>query len=128
MIAAYAENLLGYIGLNGELPWKCSEDLNHFKKLTQDKKLLVGYNTLLKLPLLKGRTIAPDINGLKPIGNYDNYVCIGGRKTYEKYCHLFTELHISHIHDFTIGDTWSPLLLNLNPQCKTFHYYFEVDK
>lgn len=54
--------------------------------------------------------------------------CIGGKRTYEKYCHLFMELHISHINDDTIGDVPYPDLKNLNPNCKIFHYYFDVDK
>jgi len=53
--------------------------------------------------------------------------CIGGNKTYEKYCHLFTELHISHINDDTEGDILYPELKHLNPDCKIFHYYFDVD-
>lgn len=54
--------------------------------------------------------------------------CIGGKKTFEKYCNRFTELHISHINDNTEGDVTYPDFKNLNPNCKIFHYYFEVDK
>ena len=50
--------------------------------------------------------------------------CIGGKKTYEKYCHLFTELHISHINDNQIGEIMFPDFKNLNPNCKIFNYYF----
>jgi dihydrofolate reductase len=54
--------------------------------------------------------------------------CIGGKKTFEKYCHLFTELHISHINDNSDGDILYPDFKNLNPDCKIFHYYFDIDK
>lgn len=128
MRAIIAKNNLGFIGLNGGLPWKCKKDLQHFKRLTLGHILLVGYNTLQTLPDLKGRIIAPDIKGLKPSDNFDNYICIGGAKTYEKYCHLFTELHISQIFDETVGDTLYPDLTNINPDCKIFHYYFDADK
>jgi dihydrofolate reductase len=50
--------------------------------------------------------------------------CIGGKKTYEKYCKFFTELHISHINDNSIGDVGFPLLNELNKDCEIFNYYF----
>jgi dihydrofolate reductase len=37
--------------------------------------------------------------------------CIGGKKTYEKLCPLFDEIHISIINDETIGDTKAPELI-----------------
>jgi dihydrofolate reductase len=128
MKAIIAVNNLGYIGKDNTLLWKCSEDLKHFKNLTTGGKLLVGYNTSLKLPPLKNREILVD-------NRYDNREililecdwCIGGKKTYETLCHLFTELHISHINDSKIGDTTFPELKNLNPDCKIFNYYFEPD-
>jgi dihydrofolate reductase len=51
--------------------------------------------------------------------------CIGGKKTYEKYCQYFTELHISYVNNNKIGDVRYPELKLLNPECKTFNYYFE---
>ena len=125
MKAIIAKNNDGFIGLNNELPWRCKEDLNHFKELTLGCKLLVGYNTSTKLPKLKGREIFIDSRGMMDCTDID--WCIGGSKTYEKYCHLFTELHISCIYDDTIGDTMFPVLLNLNPECKIFYYHFDVD-
>ena len=64
-----AVNNLGYIGLDGELPWKSSEDLKHFKELTMGGKLLVGYNTYQKLPPLKGRTVIVDSRGEPILGS-----------------------------------------------------------
>ena len=121
MKSIIAKNNLSYIGLNNKLLWKSKEDLKHFKNLTLDCKLLVGYNTFQELPPLKDRTIILDIR--------DEFItdidwCIGGKKTYEKYCHLFTELHISHINDNQIGDIMFPDFKNLNPNCKIFNYYF----
>lgn len=124
-----AVNKLGYIGLNGHLPWKSSEDLQHFKKLTMGGKLLVGYNTSKLLPDLSGREIIID-DDYDPYIRYDEIDwCIGGKSTYEKYCNRFTELHISHINDETIGDTKAPDFKDLDwDNCKIFHYYFGVDK
>lgn len=124
MKAIIAVNKAGYIGLNGGLPWRCKDDLQHFKKLTMGGTLIVGYNTAQTLPKLIGRNlIVYDKN--KPLDQFDdNTWCIGGKKTYEALCHLFTELHISNIDDYTIGDTEFPDLSNLNPKCQKFTYNF----
>ena len=50
MKAVIAMNKLGYIGLNGGLPWKSIDDLKHFNDLIKDGTLVVGYNTFIKLP------------------------------------------------------------------------------
>ena len=61
------------------------------------------------------------------ITEYQKYDwCIGGKKTYEKLCPLFDEIHISIINDETIGDTKAPELI-LNENCKIFYYEFDVD-
>jgi len=126
MKAIIAVNNLSVIGLNNQLPWKCKEDLQHFKKLTLNSILIAGYNTFQTLPILKDRVVYCDDKSNELIGVAD--WCIGGKKTYEKYCHLFTELHISHIDDNTIGDVMFPDLSNLNPECKIFNYYFKTNK
>lgn len=118
-----AVNNLGYIGLNNKLLWRSSGDLSHFVKLTMGQKLLVGYNTSLELPPLKNRTILIDTRDELLEADW----CIGGKKTYEKYAHLFTELHISHIDDNNVGDVMFPDLKKLNPECKIFNYHFKTN-
>ena len=123
MKAIIAINNLGYIGLKGGLPWKHNKkDLHHFMMMTINQRLLVGHNTFITLPPLKNRTIVLDNREEYALTDID--WCIGGKRTYEKYCHMFTELHISHIDDNTIGDTMFPDLRNLNPECKIFNYSF----
>jgi dihydrofolate reductase len=39
MKATVAVNNLGFIGLNNTLPWKCKEDLIHFKNMTMGATL-----------------------------------------------------------------------------------------
>lgn len=124
MKAIMAVNKYGHIGLNGKLPWKCEEDLLHFKELTMGCKLLVGFRTFSTLPDLPGREIIVYDKNNKTANYEQADWCIGGKSTYNDFCHLFTELHISHIDDETIGDTIMPNLDNLNPDCKVFHYYF----
>jgi len=124
MKAIIAVNNLGFIGKDNILIWKSSDDLKHFKVLTQGQRLIVGYNTSKLLPKLNGREVIIDDESLNI--SFDNIDwCIGGKYTYEKYCHLFTELHVSHINNNEVGDTMFPDLRNLNKDCKIFNYYFE---
>lgn len=123
MRAIIAVNNLGYIGLRNTLIWNCKSDLQHFKKLTDGQTLLVGHNTSKDLPELSNRTIIVDDRKRFKTADW----CIGGKKTYEKYCHLFTEIHISRIDNNDIGDTLFPNLQNINPYCKIFTYCFEED-
>ena len=74
---------------------------------------------------MKGREVVIDTRGL---WNPDIEVidwCIGGKKTYEKYAHMFTELHISHIDNNYIGDVTFPDLSKLNSNCEIFNYMFK---
>jgi dihydrofolate reductase len=123
MKAIIAVNKLGYIGLNDSLPWRCSEDLKHFKRMTDGCTLLVGYNTAQKMPPLPGRNVVVDERESEIDPSSIDW-CIGGKKTYEKYCHLFTELHVSDIDNGTKGDTIYPDFSNLNPDCQIFRYEF----
>jgi len=116
-----AVNKLGYIGVDNHLLWECKQDLNHFKEKTLNQRLLVGYNTSLLLPPLKNRELVIDIRN-ELITDVD--WCIGGKKTYEKYCEYFDELHISNINDYSIGDTMFPDLRKLNKECQVFTYNF----
>lgn len=123
MKAIIAKNNLSFIGGEGKLLWECKDDLHYFKKMTANSRCLVGYNTHIGLPPLKNRELIVDARGESLITNVD--WCIGGKKTYEKYCHLFTELHISIIDDNSIGDCVFPNLENLNKNCKIIINHFK---
>lgn len=122
MKAIVAVNNLGFIGLDDTLLWHNSEDLRHFKMMTEGSRCLVGYRTAQGLPPLKNRELIIDGRDTFQIG-VD--WCIGGKKTYEKYCKYFTELHISHINNDSIGNVVFPDLTELNPKCVIHHYYFD---
>jgi len=122
--AIIAVNNLGFIGKGDKLLWRCSGDLDHFKSLTNGSSCLVGYRTYYGLPSLPNRTLMLDDRGNQYRWDWD--WCIGGKKTYEKYAPFFTELHISHINDNSIGDVTFPDLSNLNPECKIFNYSFKI--
>jgi dihydrofolate reductase len=127
MKAIICKNALGYIGDKGRLIWHCKAELQHFARLTANSQLLVGYNTYINLPILRDRQVLLDASdGLFQDLHLIDW-CIGGAKTYDKYAHLFTELHISTIvNDFQKGDTLMPKLESLNPRCKIFNYEFSV--
>jgi len=40
----------GVIGIDNEIPWQIPEDFKHFRKITINNMLLVGYNTYKTLP------------------------------------------------------------------------------
>jgi dihydrofolate reductase len=123
--AIVAVNNLGFIGLDDKLLWHNKEDLRHFKNMTYGSTLLVGYRTAMALPPLKNRElIIFDRREYSPTHYYECEWCIGGKKTYEKFCDVFTELHISHIDNNKIGNVTFPDLHKLNPDCKIFNYYF----
>jgi len=125
MKAIVAVNNLGFIGKGDKLLWKNMKDLSHFKKMTMGSSLLVGYNTYKGLPKLDGRNvIVVDRMEYSEAHYYECDWCIGGKSTYERFCDIFTELHISHIDNNEIGDVTFPDLHNLNPDCKIFNYHF----
>jgi dihydrofolate reductase len=121
-------NNIGMIGLNNKLIWRSTKDLLHFKNMTINSKIIVGFNTFKTLPILPSREIIIDSRKdlHKDFESFD--WCIGGKKTYEKYSPFFTELHISHINDNTIGDCIFPDFRNLKPDCKIFNYYFDINE
>lgn len=122
MKAIIAVNNLSFIGIDDRLLWYNKEDLLFFKKMTLNQRLLVGWNTYQSLPQLKNRELIVDQRDMYIIDGID--WCIGGKKTYEKYCHLFTELHISHIDNNQIGNVTFPNLKNLNQNCGIYNHYF----
>ena len=122
MRAIIAVNNLGFIGIGNKMLWICPEDFKHFKENTMGCSLLVGYNTSLELPTLKGRELVIDT---REEFNFEVDWCIGGKKTYEKYAPFITELHISHIDNNDIGNVVFPDFTKLNPDCKIFNYHFK---
>ena len=125
MKAIIAVNNLGFIGKGDKLLWHNKKDLNHFKRMTYGDTLLVGYRTAQALPFLPNRELMIVDKRDNSVFHYYNCDwCIGGKKTYERFCDKFTELHISHIDNNKIGDVTFPNLSNLNPECKIYNYNF----
>lgn len=98
-IVAIDENYaIGY--KSGELIWRCSPDLAHFKRLTSDRTLVVGRKTYQHMPVLKNRRVlvlGRDYYSVDDLLKEDVDWVIGGMQTYKvfaPYCH---SLYISHI-------------------------------
>lgn len=123
-----AVNKLGYIGLDGKLPWgHCKDDLNHFKELTINSKLLVGSTTYNTLPKLKDREIlvvGKDFLSLDKALSLNPDWLIGGGKMYNTLANLCDEWHISIIDNETIGDVKLELP-EPTQDIKIFYYSFK---
>ena len=129
MEAIIAINKAGCIGLKGSLPWRCSDDLKHFKRLTMGKKLVVGSTTAKKLPNLKGRDVfilgknhcdlKDIVQRVKP-----DFV-IGGKMVYDTLLPLCSVIHVSLINDMTDGDTYYQIPDKLKDRC--IYYEFNTN-
>ena len=52
-----AVDVSGGMGLNNRMPWKCAQELKHFKQKTLNSNIVVGRKTLMNLPCLKDRNM-----------------------------------------------------------------------
>lgn len=108
------------LGLNGTMPWRNKEDLQHFKDYTMNKTVVMGRVTYEGLPKkLEGRNIFVvsrdekyDIQDLKRYleGDFDEEIVVaGGGEIYKEAIQFADKLVISIIHDNdVIGDTFFP--------------------
>ena len=130
MEAIIAINKLGVIGVNGRLPWKSKDDLQHFKRLTQGKVLVVGRKTAEKLPNLKGRTVHVLSRGLRSLEAQIAIIkpdfVIGGSEIYDLLLPLCDVIHVSLINDVTDGDTYYTIPDRLKKKC--IYYEFNTNE
>jgi len=129
MKAIIATNDSWTIGLNNKLPWRCREDLAHFKKMTMGCKLMVGRVTYESMPPLKGREIivvGKGYNTLEEALSQKPDWVIGGKRLYESTLHLCSEFHVSFIDNKASGDTDFPSLKEFGG--KFFIYNFKEDE
>ena len=127
MEAIIAINKLGGIGLNGGLPWRCKEDLKHFKRLTMGKHLIVGNTTFKSLPKLKGRTlhvVSRDNPLEKILALKHDFLVIGGKSIYNQLLDKCSIIHCSLINDMSPSDTYYEL--STSQKSKTIYYQFNL--
>jgi dihydrofolate reductase len=122
-IVAISKNSV--IGKEGDLPWKISEDLKWFKKITLGHTLLMGRKTWESLPgVLPGRenwVLSSNLHpqpGIKVFKTLENALAepvtgdlfvIGGGVLYQHTLRLCEELYVSEVHRVIKGgDTFFP--------------------
>ncbi len=126
IVAASSNNV---IGVQGELPWKISDDLKRFKALTLGKPIIMGRLTWESLgrPLPGRRNIvisrASDFaaggcdvvsspaRALQVAGEVDEVMIIGGGQIYELFLPKAERVYLTRVHAHVKGDTVFPDLI-----------------
>ena len=127
LIVARAEN--GVIGADGKLPWHISADLQHFKKLTVGKPIIMGRKTYDSIgrPLprrtnivvtrtpgwqAEGVQVAPDLPTAFALAfedalrtGADEAMVIGGSTLYEQSLPHAQRVYLTEVHRAYAGDT-----------------------
>lgn len=126
IIVAMAQNRT--IGINNTLPWRCPEDLKHFKALTMGHHMIMGRKTFDSIgkPLPGRTTVVVSRNpALKIEGcivtnslhdaiaactGEDEIFVVGGADLYAQALPLIDTLYVTEIQQDIDGDAHFPLL------------------
>lgn len=126
LVVAMAENRV--IGRGNALPWKISEDLKNFKKITMGKPILMGRKTYASIGRpLPGRTnivisrddafaaegvkIAPQLTAALAKARAEDpkeIMIIGGAQIYELALPIADRIYLTEVHETIEGDAWFP--------------------
>lgn len=124
IIVAMAKNRT--IGVNNTLPWRCPEDLKHFKALTMGHHMIMGRKTFDSIGKpLPGRTtvVVSRDNNLKIDGcivvdslpsalaacaNDAHLFIVGGADIYAQTIQLADALFVTEVQKDVVGDAWFP--------------------
>lgn len=124
IVVAMAQNRA--IGINNTLPWRCPEDLKHFKSLTMGHHIIMGRKTWDSIGRpLPGRTtvvvtrnpgwhaegcqIAHSLDqALALCASDDQIFIVGGAELYAQALPLADTLHITEICVDIAGDAYFP--------------------
>jgi dihydrofolate reductase len=114
------------IGINNTLPWRCPEDLKHFKALTMGHHMIMGRKTFDSIGKpLPGRTtvvVTRDKNlkidgcviahslqdAIKACAGDDQIFIVGGADIYAQSLPLADTLYITEIQQDVAGDAFFP--------------------
>jgi len=124
MIAAMANNRV--IGNGNQMPWHLPADLQHFKRVTMAKPVIMGRKTFESIgrPLPGRRNIvitrntnyqvdgvevvtSPD-EALSLVEGVEEVMVIGGGNIYEQFLPQADYLYLTFIHQDIMGDTQFP--------------------
>lgn len=124
LIVAMASNRV--IGLDGQMPWHLSADLQYFKKITLGSPILMGRKTFeaigRPLPgrenLIISRNLAYQQLGCRVFADIDaaldyakqsvELFVIGGATLYEAFLPLADYVYLTQIHKSFVGDAYFP--------------------
>ena len=127
LIAAVADN--GIIGREGDLPWRLSADLRHFRRLTMGHHLILGRKTWQSIGKpLEGRTMLVlthaerdlDPPGAERVGSLDEALAraaaagddepfvAGGAEVYRLALPRADRLYLTRVHANPAGDVRFP--------------------
>ncbi len=124
IIAAASTN--NAIGVQGRLPWKLSDDLKRFKKMTMGKPIVMGRSTWESIGQpLSGRqniiltrqadfvahgcdVVASVEDALEIAGDAEEIMIIGGGQIYNLFLPMANRLHITRVHTEIDGDVFFP--------------------
>ncbi len=116
------------IGMAGELPWRLSDDLKHFKALTMGKPVIMGRLTWESIgrPLPGRRNIvvtrqpgfvaqgcdvaASPAAALQAAGDAEEIMIIGGAQLYELFLPKANRVYMTRVLAEVPGDAWFPKL------------------
>ncbi len=120
LIIARADN--GVIGRDGQMPWRISDDLRRFKRLTMGRPMIMGRKTFDSLPgLLDGRrhiVLTRDAGwsaeGAEPaasvpaaltLANAPHVYVIGGAEIWDQFLPVADRIELTEVHLAPAGDT-----------------------
>lgn len=116
----------GLIGKDNDLPWRLSADLQHFKRVTMDKPIIMGRRTHESIgrPLpgrqnivITGRedfeAAGCDVvhsldEALVLCRDHEEVMVMGGASLYQQTLPLADKLYLTLVHTRLDGDTWFP--------------------
>ena len=121
MVVAVAEN--GIIGEDGDMPWRLSSDLKHFKQVTMGCPIIMGRLTWESIGRpLPGRVnivisrsaldlpdgvvgVATPEEALDAAGDAEMVMIIGGGQIYKLFEPQAATIHLTEVHAAPDGDT-----------------------
>ena len=127
IIVAQAEN--GVIGLNNQLPWRLSNDLQFFKHITMGKPLIMGRKTFDsigkplpgRLNIVLTRDSAWSVDGVEVVHSladaialanrqHKEIMVIGGEQIYRQAIDIAQRIYMTRVHTYVEGDAVFPEL------------------
>ena len=124
IIAAMADNRV--IGRDNQLPWRLPADLQHFKRLSMGKPIIMGRKTWESLPgILPGRphlVVTRNLHyqadgvqvvhslqqALQACAEVEECMLVGGADLYRQGLPYASRMYLTYVHCAPIGDAYFP--------------------